>query len=155
MTITGTGFVGASSVKFGSTPAASYKVKSWTSITAVSPPGTSGFVDVTVTVPGGTSPITSADRFKYQVPTVTGVSPNSGPIAGGTSVTITGSGFALGSATTIKFAGITATGVECTSTTVCTVVAPPHAKPVVVDVQAIANGFGSPKNIPADQFTYF
>ena len=155
VTITGTGFVGASSVKFGSTPAASFKVKSWTTITAITPPGTSGTVDVTVTVPGGTSPISSADHYRFQPPTVTGVSPNSGPIAGGTSVTITGSGFALGSATTIKFAGITATGVECASTSVCTVVAPPHAKPVVVDVQAIANGFGSPKNIPADQFTYF
>ncbi len=155
VTITGTGFTGASAVKFGSTPAASFKVNSWTSITAVSPPGTSGFVDVTVTVPGGTSPITSADRFKFQAPTVTGVSPNSGPIAGGTSVTVSGSGFALGSATTIKFAGIAATSVECTSTSACTVIAPPHAKPVVVDVQAIVGGIGSPKNIPADQFTYF
>jgi hypothetical protein len=155
VTITGTGFTGASAVKFGSTPAASFKVNSWTSITAVSPPGTSGTVDVTVTTTGGTSAASSVDHYRFQPPTVTGVSPSSGPIAGGTSVTITGSGFALGSATTIKFAGIAATGVECASTTVCTVVAPPHAKPVVVDVQAIANGFGSPKNIPADQFTYF
>jgi len=110
VTITGTGFTGASAVNFGSTPAASFKVNSWTSITAVSPPGTSGFVEVTVTTTGGTNVPSSADLFKYKPPTVTGVSPNTGPRAGGTSVTITGSGFALGAATTIKFAGSAATG---------------------------------------------
>jgi hypothetical protein len=154
VTITGTGFTGASAVNFGSTPAASFKVNSWTSITAVSPPGTSGPVEVKVTTTGGTNVASSADVFKYKPPTVTGVSPNTGPTTGGTVVTITGSGFALGSATTIKFAGSLATGVECTSTTVCTAVSPPRAK-AVVDIQAIANGNGSPKNIPADQFTYF
>jgi len=155
VTITGTGFTGATAVEFGSTPAASFKVNSWTSITAVSPPSPSGFVDVTVTTPGGTSVTSSADLFKFKPPTITGVSPNTGPKTGGTSVTITGSGFALGAATTIKFSGGLATSVECTSTTVCTAISPGRAKAVVVDVQAIVNGFSSPKSIPADQFTYF
>jgi IPT/TIG domain len=154
VTITGTGFTGASAVKFGSTPAASFKASSWTSITAVSSPGTSGSVDVTVTVPGGTSLTSSADLFRFQPPTITSVTPNSGPMAGGTSVTITGSGFALGSATKINLARA-ATGVECASTSVCTAISPLHDKPAVVDAQAIVNGYVSPKNIPADQFTYF
>ncbi len=154
VTITGTGFTGASAVKFGSTPAASFKVSSWTSITAVSPPGTSGSIDVTVTTPAGTSVTSSADLYLFQPPTITGVSPNSGPMAGGTIVTITGSGFALGSATKINLAR-PATGVECASTSVCTVVSPLHDKPAVVNAQAIVNGYVSPKNIPADQFTYF
>ena len=106
------------------------------------------------TTTGGTSVASRADQFKFGPPTVTGVSPNTGPRTGGTSVTMTGSGFALGSATTFKFAASTATGVECTSTSVCTAVSPVRAKGVV-DVQAIANGIGSPKNIPGDQFTYF
>jgi hypothetical protein len=155
VTITGTGFTGASAVHFGSTAAASFTVKSATSITAVSPAGTSGYVDVTVTVPGGTSATSSADLFKYKPPTVTSVSPNSGSKAGGTSVTITGSGFALGSATTIKFAAGIATGVNCSSTSSCTAVSPSHPKAAVVDVKATANGYSSPKSIPADQFTYF
>jgi hypothetical protein len=155
VTITGFGFTGAAAVKFGSTPAASFKVNSWTSITAVSPPSASGSVDVTVTGPGGTSVASSTDLFRFLPPTVTGVSPNTGPMPGGTSVTITGSGFALGSATTFKFAGGTATGVECTSTSVCSALSPPHAKTGPVDIQAIVNGYWSPKNIPADQFTYF
>ncbi len=155
VTITGTGFTGASAVSFGSKPAASFKVVSATSITAVTPAETSGYVDVTVTVPGGTSATSSADLFKFKPPTITGVSPNSGPKAGGTSVTITGSGFALGSATTIKFAAGVATSVNCSSTSLCTAVSPSHPKAEVVNVKATANGFSSPKSIPADQFSYF
>src|SRR4029077_16279893 len=85
VTITGTDFTGATAVNFGLTKATSFTVKSGTSITAVSPAGV-GTVDVTVTTPGGTSATGSADRFSYQAPpTVTGVSPNEGPAAGGTS----------------------------------------------------------------------
>ena len=154
VTITGTGFTGATAVSFGSKPAASFKVSSATSITAVSPPGTSGYVDVTVTVPGGTTATSSADLFKYKPPTITAVSPSSGSKVGGTSVTIAGSGFALGAATTIKFASGIATSVNCSSSSSCTAISPSHTKTGVVDVKATANGYSSPKSIPADQFTY-
>ncbi len=49
--------------------------------------------------PNGASAIVKGDKFKYENPTVTGVSPSTGTKAGGTSVTVTGSGFALGAAT--------------------------------------------------------
>ena len=62
MTITGTGFTGATAVDFGTTPATSFTVVSDTTITADSPAGT-GTVDVTVTTPGGTSATSSADQF--------------------------------------------------------------------------------------------
>jgi hypothetical protein len=153
--ITGTGFTGASAVHFGMTAATSFTVNSGTSITAFAPAGTSGSVDVTVTGPGGTSVTTSADLYKYKPPTVTGVSPNTGPKAGGTSVTITGSGFALGAATTFKFAADLATSVNCTSTSMCTALSPPYAKAATLDVKAKVASFGSPKNAPADHFTYF
>jgi hypothetical protein len=62
--ITGTGFTGATAVKFGSTAATSFTVNSATSITATSPAGT-GTVDVTVTTSFGTSATSSADQFTY------------------------------------------------------------------------------------------
>ena len=49
MTITGTGFTGATAVTFGSTSASSYMVNSATSVTATSPAGSVGTVNVTVT----------------------------------------------------------------------------------------------------------
>jgi hypothetical protein len=64
VTITGSGFTGASSVTFGTVPAQSFTVGSSTEITAVSPAG-SGTVDVRVTTPGGTSASSAADQFTY------------------------------------------------------------------------------------------
>jgi hypothetical protein len=55
-------------------------------------------------------------------PTVTGISPNFGPVTGGTSVTVTGTGFVSGAALT--FAGAPATGVTVVSTTSITATAP-------------------------------
>jgi hypothetical protein len=68
VTITGTGFTGASAVMFGGTAAASFNVDSDSSITATSPAG-SGTVDVTVTS-AATSPTSAADRFT-SIPTLT------------------------------------------------------------------------------------
>ena len=84
-TISGTGFSGATAVTFGGVAAQSFSVKSAISITAVSPAG-SGVVDVQVTTLGGTSAVKTADHFTYtggsSLPTVTSVSPTSGPTAG-------------------------------------------------------------------------
>ncbi|HMD56671.1 MAG TPA: IPT/TIG domain-containing protein, partial [Solirubrobacteraceae bacterium] len=50
-------------------------------------------------------------------PTVTGLSPNAGSTAGGTTVTVNGTGFAPGSsATTFTFGTTHASSVTCTST---------------------------------------
>jgi spore coat protein U-like protein len=101
VTITGTSFSGATAVSFGSNAAASFTVNSATQITATSPAGV-GTVDVTVTTAGGTSAISSGDRFTYgSAPTVTNVNPNTGPTSGGTSVTITGTNFS--GATAVSF----------------------------------------------------
>jgi hypothetical protein len=154
VTITGTGFTGASAVRFGSTDAASFTVNSATSITAVSPPGTAGTVHVRVITPNGANGAFRTDQFKYGNPTVTAVSPNAGTKAGGTSVTITGSGFAPGmGATTLKFGTKLGSFVECPSTTTCTVVAPATAKAVTVDITAKAGGKTSALSA-ADRYTY-
>ena len=91
VTITGTGFTGATVVDFGPNAASGVAVNAaGTQITATSPAGT-GTVHVTVTGPGGTTTTSPADEFTYME--VTGVSPAAGPVAGGTHVTITGTGF--------------------------------------------------------------
>jgi len=69
VTITGTGFSDATGVSFGSVAASSFTVNSTTSITAVTPAGSAGTVDVQVTSRFyGTSPIGATDQFTYQVP---------------------------------------------------------------------------------------
>ena len=64
VTVTGSGFTGATDVGFGSANAATMTVDSDTQITVTSPAGT-GTVDVTVTTPAGTSATSSADQFTY------------------------------------------------------------------------------------------
>jgi streptogramin lyase len=64
VTITGSGFSGATAVRFGSRSATHFTVNSESSITAISPPG-AGSVDVSVTTPHRTTPASAADRFSY------------------------------------------------------------------------------------------
>jgi hypothetical protein len=152
VTISGLNLTGTTAVEFGATGATSFTNRTATSIIAVVPPGTPGIVDVTVTTPGGTSPVSLGDHYKY-TPTVTAVSPNGGPAAGGTPVTVTGSGFALGTGTIFKFGAAKATGVSCPSSTSCTMIAPKH-EAGTVDVTATVNKVASPKSPPGDTFTY-
>jgi hypothetical protein len=156
VTISGTNFSGVTSVKFGATNATSFAlqtIKGVTSIRAVAPAESPGKVDVTVTTPGGTSAISTKDRFSI-LPTVTGLSPTSGSSAGGTAVTVTGTGFALGKvATVLAFGTKKGTAVNCTSSTTCTVMSPAH-EVATVDLKATVNKVSSAKSAPADQFTY-
>lgn len=57
VTLTGTGFLGATSVTFGAVPAGDFVVANAATIIAAMPTGTAGSVDVTVVTPGGTSNI--------------------------------------------------------------------------------------------------
>ncbi len=155
LTITGAFFTYATSVSFGQVPAASFKVVSQTEIAATSPPNTAGLMDVTVTSPYGTSELSGKDRFRYENPIITSVSPESGPLAGGTKVTITGSGFAPGEGSTaFKFKREPAAFVECSSTTECTMIAPPDTKEQTVKIKATANGRNSSAKDPGDEYTY-
>jgi hypothetical protein len=105
VTIDGTGFTGATAVKFGGVSAGTFSVNgAGTRITAIVP---SGAVTgkITVTTPGGTA--TSATNFTVTgaaAPTISSFSPTSGPV--GTSVRINGTGF--GGATAVRFNGVAA-----------------------------------------------
>jgi hypothetical protein len=146
VTITGTGFTGVTAVDFGTTSVGFTPVNT-TTITTVSPAGT-GVVNVTVTAASGTSPITPADEFTYG-PTVTGLSPTSGPAAGGTPVTIIGTGFT--GATSVNFGTAQVTNITVVSANSVTAVSPPGSG--VVDVTVTTPAGTSPPS-PADQFTY-
>jgi hypothetical protein len=123
VTVTGTGFTGATKVAFGANAATTFMVNSDTSITATSPSGT-GSIHVRVTTAYGLSAATTADLFGYGVtPVVTGISPASGPDAGGTVVTITGTGF-LGT-TKVSFGANAATTFTVNSDTSITATSPP------------------------------
>jgi hypothetical protein len=150
VTITGTNLVGATAVMFGSKPSLGFAVNAaGTSISAGAPPG-SGIVDVTVSTPGGTSPPSAADQFSY-LPSVTKVSPSSGPAAGGTIVTITGTN--LTETRAVSFAGHTvSTGFTVNGTgTAVTLAAPAGAG--AVDVTVGTTG-GTSATSAADRFSY-
>ncbi|MFD0445863.1 IPT/TIG domain-containing protein [Streptomyces indonesiensis] len=119
VTLTGSNFTQAMAVRFGPNFALSYTVVSATQITAVAPPG-SGTVQITVTTPAGTS---NGVAFGYAAaPTLTAISPASGPATGGTTVTLTGTNL-LG-ATAVKFGAVNATSFTVVSATQITAVAP-------------------------------
>jgi hypothetical protein len=149
VTITGTNLSAATTVSFG-TSAGTITADSATSITATAPNGTGGAVDVTVTTAGGTSSTSSADVFTYQpVPTVTGVNPAGGPVAGGTSVVISGAN--LSSASAVKF-GTTTASVTADSAGSITATAPAEAAGSV-DITVTTSG-GTSVTSSADKFTY-
>src|ERR1019366_7555265 len=127
----------------------------WSGIGAAFSPAvaTSGTVDVTVTTPGGTSATSTADQFSYQSaasPTVTGISPTSGPTTGGTSVTITGTN--LSGATAVHFGSTAATGVTLTSPTSITAPSPAGASGTVA--VTVTTPGGTSATSTADQFSY-
>ena len=149
--ITGTNLSAASAVKFGATNASSYTVNSATQITATSPAGSAGTVDVTVTTAGGTSATGSSDRFTYvAVPTVTGISPTSGSTAGGTTVVITGTN--LTGATSVMFGSNAATGVTVNSATQITATSP-SGTAATIHITVTTPG-GTSATSASDQFTY-
>ena len=140
VTITGTNFLAGASVGFDSSSATNVSVASSTTITATVPAHTAGSVNVVVTNTNGLSgTLTGAYTYNTDlVPSVTSVSPNRGPTAGGTAVTITGNNFSSGA--TATFGGVTASNVVVTNATTITAVTPPNSVGSVNVVVANPNG---------------
>ncbi|WEK58165.1 MAG: IPT/TIG domain-containing protein [Candidatus Brevundimonas phytovorans] len=148
--ITGTDFSDVTGVRFGDTPAMNFTVDSETQITAIAPASAGGPVDVRVSTTGGTSATSAADQFTYlAVPTVTAISPSSGPTAGGTSVIITGTNFS--GATGVRFGEVSTTGFAIFSETMIVAMSPGGIG--AVDVRVTTAG-GTSATSAADPFTY-
>ena len=84
-------------------------------------------------------------------PTVTGVSPNQGPTAGGTLVQVTGSGF-CNSTTSVKFGATSASNINVMGDTLLSATSPAHAAGAV-DV-TVTNAAGTSPTSVADKYTY-
>ncbi|MEI9982858.1 MAG: Ig-like domain repeat protein [Aliidongia sp.] len=105
-------------------------------------------MNLTVTTPGGTS---TAVTYTYaNVPAVIGVSPSSGPVAGGSSVIITGSSFTA--ATAVVFGTIPAASYTVNSSTQITAISPAGAA-AAVDITVATAGGTSAVNA-GDHFTF-
>jgi hypothetical protein len=122
VTIAGTNFLAGATVAFGTASATSVTVVNATTMTATTPAGSAGVATVTVTNPDGQKGSRAAAFTYVAQPTLTGVSPGSGPIAGGTTLTITGTNFSAGS--TVNLSGTPATNVTVVSATSITAVTP-------------------------------
>jgi uncharacterized protein (TIGR03437 family) len=112
ITITGSGFTGASAILIGGTSLGTgdWVVVNDTTITTQTPQGAAGPVSVQVTTAGGTSVANKLYTYLPSPPGIAGVEPNTGSAAGGTKVTITGSGFT--GATNVTIGGVPVTGIS-------------------------------------------
>ena len=150
VTIAGTGFQAGAAVKFGSSQSTAVTVTSSTQINAMSPAGSSGTVSLTVTDPD-TQSASLPSGFTYSsAPTVSSVSPNSGPVTGGTTVKILGSGFQSGAS--VAFGGLAAISVTLVSSTEIQAVSP--VSPAGTVSIAVTNT-NSQSGTLASAFTYF
>ena len=150
VTISGSGFSGATSVIFGDVAVAPVSVTE-TQIVVTAPAHSAGIVHVLVTTPLGTSAESVLDQFTYGsgYPQVISISPTSGPTSGGTLVTITG--IALSNTVSVYF-GETAVAPFSSTATKVLVYSPVHeAGTVQVRVTTL---LGSSPDVVPGYFTF-
>jgi hypothetical protein len=145
--VNGSNFVTGAVVLFGTLPATLVSFVSPTQLQAVTPAASAGTVSVRVVNPDTQVGIL-LNGFTFTValpaPTVTAVSPNSGPDTGGTVVNISGTNFRAGA--TVDFGGVPAIVTNVTSSQI-SVTTPPHAAGAV-DV-SVNNTDGQRATLPA------
>jgi hypothetical protein len=141
VTIIGENFASGCRVKFGGVDSAQVIFINNNQIIATTPAQTApGPVTVRVVNPDGQANALQ-NAFQYQQPPPTpapslfSVSPNSGPLAGGTAVVINGQNFAASCA--VRFGGIDAAQVAFNSSNQLTAVAPPQSSPGPVNVRVV------------------
>lgn len=151
--IAGTNFTEVTEVKFGGTPASSFKINSPTSITATVGNGTSG--NISITSPNGTATLTgfTYSGIYFTPPSVTSIFPGSGPV--GTVVTITGTNFNPTPSGNIVFFGAVKAVVSAATPTQLTVAVPSGAtyKPVSVTANNLTAYSSQPFTVTFDHAT--
>lgn len=135
VTLTGTGFTGATAVRFGGTAATRFTVVSDTEIMAVVAAGATGAV--TVVSPNGTGTL-AGFTFAPPAPRITSFSPTTA--AAGTSVIINGANFT--GTTAVSFGGVAATSFVVNSATRITAVVAANSASGDVSVTS-PNGTGT------------
>ncbi|MBI3845338.1 MAG: VCBS repeat-containing protein, partial [Planctomycetes bacterium] len=143
VTISGNGFTtnADTEVRFGGVLATPFNVVDARTITAVSPPGAVGPVDITVSNPSGLAAL--ADGFVYRIaPAISSVEPPYGPTSGGTLVTVRGAGFLDASRMTLRFGGAAATSLVVLDPTMLQAITPRGIQGAV-DV-SLATPLGTP-----------
>jgi hypothetical protein len=172
ITIRGTNFTTGATVVIGQGSGAGIGAIAATDVVVVSPTeitavtggkAKAGTWSLFVTTSKGTSLANSGDDFAYEaaavMPTVTSVSPNSGPTAGGTTMTITGTGFVTGASVVVgqgagpQTGAIAATNVKVVSPTEITATTGGGAKAGTWNLFVRTPGGTSPPNT-GDDFTY-
>ncbi|SCK11434.1 IPT/TIG domain-containing protein [Streptomyces sp. WMMB 714] len=144
VTINGTGLSSATNVAFGANNATPVVVSD-SQLTVVAPAGAAGPVGVSVTTAGGTN---NGLSYTYVAdPTITSLTPDSGPTSGGTAVTIAGTN--LTSTDSVTFDGTPAPFTVLSDASVSAVTPPGAAG--AVDV-VVSNDAGSAT--AADAYTY-
>lgn len=157
--ITGTNMVNVTGVTFSGTSVGTqwfYNNPNGTGVTAISPPGAAGIVDVRVSNPSGSSAIVAADKFTYVntalgVPLIQTVVTNVESTLGNDQVNIIG--YNLSSPTAVTFGAIPAPGgFGSFNSSIIHARTPAHAAGTV-DITVTTAGGTSPI-ICADQFTF-
>jgi hypothetical protein len=139
VTITGTSFTGATLVTFSGLSATSLNIVNSTTITCITPVRGTGAAGIIVKTLYGTSVAFSS--FTYITPpNITGISPSSGGIAGGTNVTIRGTNFT--GATLVTFGGLSATSLSIVNSTTITCITPVRSAGAVGIIVTTGGGPG-------------
>ena len=133
VTLKGSGFTGATGVKFGATPARTFKVLSDSLLEAIAPPGT-GTVTVSVTTPRGL--IRGGALSQYTYISLGSITPADGPVPGATQVVIRGHD--LGQVNTLWFGDRQGTNLKVISPDEITVLTPPGSGDEAVTIGQIA-----------------
>ena len=140
LTITGSNFgttAAANSVTIGGKVAPVMSVDpSGTQLVVASPPGVGTGNSIVVTTGSQSSLPSIAATFNYDPPAISFVTPNHGPVLGGTQITITGVDFGTATGTTVTIGGKVAP-IKTATATQLVVVSPPGSgagDPIVVTV---------------------
>ncbi len=161
VTVSGSNFVSGAAISFGGVAATSTAFVTSNTLTAVTPAHPAGTFDLVITNPDGQVGVL-ANAFTYAAsvppPTISSVTPSSGPTSGGTSITISGSGFMIGA--NVFVGGSQATMISVPSSTRITAVTPAHAAGaadiVVINdddqMGTLASGFTYAAPPPVPQF---
>ncbi|HET6935728.1 MAG TPA: IPT/TIG domain-containing protein [Candidatus Angelobacter sp.] len=139
VSISGSSFTSGSTVTIGGAAATNVVVVNSSTISAVVPAGAQGSVDVTVTTPNGSGTLKGGYTY-LAPPTITRISPTSGPSSGGNIINIHGT--SLTADTQVTIGGLAATGVTLIDSTRLAATVPANSIGTVAGV-TVTNSLGT------------